>query len=92
MMNLPSDINLRIKNDFPKREDQEIIENIFSSLKVNERDRVFRCILFAAKGNLNMLGKLEELAKVDYRDVIMQGEYEYPSGKRLRNFDEPFHT
>ena len=92
MMNLPNDINLRIKNDFSLTEDQKLVENILSSLKINERDRVVRCILYIAKGNINSICEMERLAKIDYRDVIMSGEYEYPSGKRLRDFNEPFYT
>ncbi len=34
--------------------------------------------------------QLVELAHKDWRDVIMCGEYEYPSHRRLRDFDNPF--
>lgn len=91
-MNLPKDILDKINSDFPDTEERELIIEILSSLEVNESERVIRCILFTAAGNLDRLGNLEALAKTDYRDVIMAGEYEYPSVKRINDFNKPFCT
>ncbi len=89
-MSLPTDIIARIERDFPRSEDEKLVSGILSSLQTNERDRVIRCILFAAAGDVKKIGELESLAKIDYRDVIMAGEYEYPSHKRLRDLSEQF--
>ena len=91
-MKLPIDIDDRIENDFPDKDERELVKDIISALSVNEKTRVARCILFVASGDMNRLEKLEALASTDYRDVIMAGEYEYPSNKRLRDFNEPFST
>jgi hypothetical protein len=91
-MILPEDIDARIENDFPSQDDRDLVKSIISALSVDEKIRVARCILFIADGDLDRLGKLEDLANTDYRDVIMAGEYEYPSNKKLRDFNDPFNT
>ena len=91
-MNLPIDIELRICKDFPEQNMQELVKNIFEEMSIDEKDRVVRCILFLANGNLKRLRDFVELAKIDYRDVIMTGEYEYPSNKKLRDFNISFKT
>ena len=92
MINLPTDILKRINQDFSSIDDRELIKNLLENLKVNERHRIMRCILFLAQGDLKTFGEFEKLAKIDYRDVIMNAEYEYPSEKRLRDFSKPFTT
>lgn len=89
-MNLPPDIELRIERDFVDMAERSAVKELFVGLEVQEKERVVRCILFVAKGNLDMLRKMEVLARTDYRDVIMAGEYEYPTDRRLRNLNEPF--
>lgn len=57
-------------------------------------DRVIRCILFLAKGNMTDLNKYIETATFDSRDVMLRAEYEKLSGefnyKRLRDFNKTF--
>ena len=89
-MTLPADITQRIKTDFPKKEEFDLVESSLKELEVNEKNRVIRCILFAASGDFKAFSELEELAKRDYRDVIVAGEYEYPSYKHLRDLAKPF--
>lgn len=90
IVSLPPDIIQKIKNDFPKKEEYDLVESTLKELEVDGKNRVIRCILFVASGDLKKLAQLEELAIRDYRDVIMAGEYEYPSSKRLRNLANPF--
>lgn len=91
-MDLPLDIKTRIENDFAHSDERNLVLKILSELQIEERERVIRCILFVANGDIDKLGKMEVLAKTDYRDVIMAGEYEKITDKRLRDFNEPFNT
>ncbi len=65
--------------------------NIVDYLKT---DRVIRCIVFLAKGNLTDLSKYIETATFEPRDVMLWAEYEKLSGdlnyKRLRDFNNTF--
>lgn len=57
-------------------------------------DRVIRCIIFLARGNLTDLNKYIKTATFDTRDVMLLAEYEKLSGdlnyKRLRDFNKTF--
>lgn len=89
-MNLPDDILAKIAKDYPDTDDQRCVLDKLINLNVNETNRVIRCVLQSAAGNFEMFQKMADLARVDYRDVIMCGEYGYPPRSRLRNLDEPF--
>jgi len=91
-MILPSDIRARIEHDFSDPKERRFVTQLLLNLEVPEKDRVSRCILFVANGDLDNFRKMESLAKTDYRDAIMAGEYEYPTDRRLRNLGEPFNT
>jgi hypothetical protein len=57
-------------------------------------DRVIRCIIFLAKGNLTELNKYIETATFDTRDVMFWAEYEgwkkNENLKRVRDFNKTF--
>ena len=90
VMCLPNDIYEKIESDYPIESERQLIHSLFDNLQVNEKNRVIRCILFAANKDIDRIGKLEELARSDYRDVIVVGEYDYKSGERLRDLSNPF--
>ena len=46
--------------------------------------RLQRCALVASGGSLEKLRYYVEMLKVDYRDVIVAGEYESAAGKLVR--------
>ena len=52
-------------------------------------DRIVRCIVFVANGDLNRLEKAIDLAKEDYRDLIVWAEYD-EKNERVRDFSNPF--
>jgi hypothetical protein len=52
-------------------------------------DRILRCIVFVAKGDLNRQEKAIDLAKKDYRDLIVWAEYDEES-ERVRDLSNPF--
>jgi len=91
-MNLPQVISNRIKVDLSDPVDRRIVISILSELGVKENARVIRCILFAANGDLDKFDEMEALARVDYRDVIMIGEYERDTDKKLGNLNLPFNN
>jgi hypothetical protein len=53
--------------------------------------RLLRCAAVGSRGSLEQLAWLVELLKIDYRDVIMAGEYDVRGGRpvRLRDLNEP---
>lgn len=53
--------------------------------------RLVRCALLASAGSLEKLRVAIEHLKIDYRDVIMAGEYISRDGEptRVRNLNEP---
>jgi hypothetical protein len=57
-------------------------------------NRVIRCIVFLAKGNLEDLNKYIKVATFDTRDVMLWAAYEKLdaefSFKRLRDFNKTF--
>ncbi len=54
------------------------------------RPRLQRCALVASKGSLERLQYFVDLLKVDYRDVIVAGEYNSIEDKRVRDLNLPF--
>jgi len=89
-MSLASDIKAKIDRDFHDKETWQIVTQLLSGLDVPEKNRVSRCVLFVANGNFEEFQNILSLAKTDYRDAIMAGEYEYPTDRRLRDLSEPF--
>jgi hypothetical protein len=54
--------------------------------------RVLRCVIFLAEGEMDLLSKLIEAAKSDYRDVIFWAEYsdhEKASPPKVHDFSRP---
>jgi hypothetical protein len=53
--------------------------------------RLVRCALFASEASLERLRIEIEHLKIDYRDVILAGEYVSRDGEfvKVRNFNEP---
>jgi hypothetical protein len=89
-MTLPDDIVAKVASDFAASADREYVLHALANLGVEERNRVARCVLFCAAGDIAEFRTMEALARLDYRDAIMCAEYEQPSCKRVRSFIEPF--
>jgi hypothetical protein len=84
-MALQSDIVERIRRDFG--EDAETaIEMLGSS---GHDGRLARCIVVASGGSLDRLREYIEVAKRDYRDAIVAGEYD-AAGRRVRDLSVSF--
>lgn len=95
-MTFKDDIIGRIKTDFGENADKAttMLFDAISKVDYLKTDRIIRCILFLAKGNLTDLNKYIETATFDTRDVMLWAEYEKLSGdlnfKRLRDFNNTF--
>jgi hypothetical protein len=57
-------------------------------------DRLVRCCAVASQGSLVNLASSIELLKIDWRDVIMQGEYRLKDGQpvRIRDLNNPIQS
>ena len=88
---LPQDIVTKVQQDFSK-DDSVVIVQLLSELQTeNPRvfcDRILRCIVFSAEGNFDEFECAVKLARLDWRDVIMNAEYDGET--RRRNFELPF--
>lgn len=85
----PEDIHAKIARDF-KRNAAAASEMIEAHLIDDPTgDRVLRCVLFVASGNLSELEQCLKLAQLDYRDMIVAAEYDEHM-KQVRDFNNPF--
>src|SRR5688572_4205616 len=86
----------RINADFGKdaTEAITILNDAIDKTHYLQTDRVIRCIIFLAKGDLVLLKKYIEAATCDTRDVMLWAEYEKSNGdfnlKRVRDFNKTF--
>jgi hypothetical protein len=72
-MTFKDDIVARIQKDFGENADKAttLIIDAINKADYLKTDRVIRCIIFLAKGNLTDLSKHIESAAVDTRDVML---------------------
>jgi hypothetical protein len=95
-MTFKDDIKARIQTDFGENAITATTMLIDAINKVDylKTDRVIRCIIFLAKGNLTDLNKYIETATFDTRDVMLWAEYEglkeNENPKRVRDFNKTF--
>ena len=93
-MKFQDDIERKIKIDFGEYSNQatKILVEAITKTTCIETDRVIRCIVFLANGDLNELNKYIDTAILDIRDIILWAEYEELNGKlkRLRDFNKTF--
>ena len=84
-VDIAPDITCRLELDFPL-ETFARLEQLRELSPISER--VLRCIVFAARGHPQYFDYLCQLAKSDFRDVIVAAEYA-PNGSQLYNFNKP---
>jgi hypothetical protein len=84
-MALDPDILERINADFGPQEHQSVIDALSAA---HQNGRITRCILFAGQGSIQRIRALLALADLDYRDVIVAGEYDL--GRRVRDLRVSF--
>jgi len=89
---------LRIKRDFINGASDEIISQLEQLSTVEPEifstPRILRCIIAASKGNRSEIENSIELARIDYRDLILNAEYKYNkvdgSHTHLIDLNKPF--
>ncbi len=95
-MTFKDDIITRINSDFGENASKAttLLLDAINNVDYLKTDRVIRCIIFLAKGNLTDLNKYIETATYDTRDVMLSAEYEglkeNESPKRVRDFNKTF--
>ena len=57
--------------------------------KEQKHQRIVRALIFTGNKDINHLKKMIELTRTDWRDLLMNAEYEYPE-KRVRDFNNEF--
>ena len=89
---LPPDVLDRINRDFPPA-DSAAAAGALEGLQEQEPEvfslRLIRCAVHLSRGEYLALGEWIMKARVDWRDVIMAGEFDR-GDRRLRTFDQPF--
>ncbi len=88
------DIVARIRKDFGPDAPEAINRLNVEVSKCDDlnTERIIRCIVFLASGNLTELDKYIKAATLDPRDVMLWAEYEFhiDNPKRVRNFNNTF--
>ncbi len=83
---LPQELKDWVREDF-SAEFQEIAMKLMADSRLGDRE--LRCALFLGEGDLDKLKRAIDLGKLDYRDLILNAEYETPGYRRVRDFTEP---
>jgi hypothetical protein len=90
---LSRDIIARLNTDFESPEDVALALSVLADFVDQNQDlssdRILRCIVFVAKGDLDTLEKAINLAKTDYRDLIVWAEYDEKEN-RIRDLSDSF--
>jgi hypothetical protein len=95
-MTFKDDIIERINTDFGESANQAstMLIDAITNVDYHKTDRVIRCIVFLAKGNLSDLNRYIERATFDTRDVMLWAEYEGIKENevlnRIRDFNNVF--
>ena len=94
---LSSDILTQIKLQFGKNHKKviEILENELSENDFLNSNRIIRCIIFLSEKNIEKVKENINLAKIDWRDIILLAEYQNIENKKpklIRDFNKPFIT
>jgi uncharacterized protein YbaA (DUF1428 family) len=92
-MILARDIWGKVNKDFETPEEAALALSVLADFvdqnKELSSDRIVRCIVFVANGDLNRLEKAIDLAREDYRDLIVWAEYD-EKNQRVRDLSNPF--
>ena len=93
MKELPEDISKKMAKDFGSNNAEATnVLKMFMSDYPDESARICRCAIYLAKGDLNGLLDALSLARKDFRDLIVEAEYENWPDKpvQVRDFNQPF--
>ena len=93
-MPLPEDVGRWVSQHFSETKRESAVALLLAAEDHNRQPaspRLLRCLAFASRGNLTLLERLVKLLAIDFRDVIVAGEYESRDGKLVlvRDFNQP---
>ena len=95
-MGMPEDIVAKVRQDFAEDDALMVLQLLgeFHRDNPNVSERILRCIAFLAKGSFEEFVRAVELARVDWRDLIVAAEYDGWSGEenRRRDLNAPFNA
>ncbi len=87
------DIEEKINRDFKPPDETALVLSVLGDFADRHPDlsidRILRCIVFVADGDMNTLEQAIDLAKLDYRDLIVWAEYDRDDN-RIRDLTLPF--
>ena len=90
---LVRDILGKVNKDFKTPEEAALALSVLADFVDQNQelssDRILRCIVFVANGDLDRLEKAIDLAKKDYRDLIVWAEYD-EKNERIRDLSKSF--
>lgn len=90
---LAQDIVEKVDQDYKTPDEAALALSVLADFIEENRelssDRILRCIVFVANGDLDTLDKAMELAKTDYRDLIVWAEYD-ENFEQIRDTSIPF--
>ena len=92
-MSLPSDVRRKIASDFEPAAAQQVLARLASeqaaALAIFS-DRILRCAVFVAHGDLKTFEQAISLAHKDSRDLIVWAEYDNKFGEAKRDLSKHF--
>lgn len=93
-MRLPPDLKRFVDQNYaPQDRDEacELLANARIETGALADARMLRCAAFAGRGNLAKLRRQVAELAIDWRDVVMAGEYELRNGEtvQVRDFTRP---
>lgn len=98
-MTIAPDIEMKVRADSGDVAEGMLARlNAFAIEHPDLQDRILRCLVFLAQGKMDRLGIAIQTAESDWRDTIVQAEYEPRPGTkwfqgdyvRVRDFNLPF--
>lgn len=94
-MNFPADIERYVLDIFGQDQFETVLD-LLRNAKLHDGqpagDRLIRCAVVASGDSISMLEHMVELMAIDFRDVIVAGEYETEDGElvQARDLTAPF--
>lgn len=93
-MNIPDDVEAFVIRRFAPKDQSEALA-LLRTARIHDgteaSERLLRCAVVASQGNLARLRRQVGELAVDYRDVIVAGEYNYERGElvQVRDLNQP---
>jgi hypothetical protein len=90
---ISKDIVEKVKRDFESPDDAALVLSLLDDFTEQRpdlaADRILRCMVFVANGDLDLFDKALDLARIDYRDLIVWAEYDEVF-VQIRDMSVPF--